>query len=64
MRILICNEDRELKRIDAAIAAIRAASPGQRRGKQSLLSALESERAELLHYARPSRRPSRIAAAA
>jgi hypothetical protein len=65
MRVLICNDDRELKRIDAAIAAIEAAPPRHRQGKLLLLSALESERAELLRYTcGKTRRSPRVAAAA
>ena len=51
MKVLICEEDRELKRIESAIAAIRSAPPQLRRGKMLLLCALEKERVELMRYA-------------
>jgi hypothetical protein len=66
MKVLICKEDRELKRIESAIAAIQSAPPQLRRGKMLLLSALQSERVELMRYSGRVRvkRRMRIARAA
>jgi hypothetical protein len=48
MRELIVRDDGQLRRIDGAIAAIEARSGGERIRMGSLLTALQSEREELL----------------
>jgi hypothetical protein len=48
MRELIVRDDGQLRRIDGAIAAIEARSGGERIRMGSLLTALLSEREELL----------------
>lgn len=63
MKVLICNDDGQLRRIEGAIAAIESALPCRRQGKLSLLTALEAERAELLKYSRQLRRKTVPAAA-
>lgn len=55
MKVLICRDDGQLRRIDSAIAAIESAQPCQRENKLALLQALRIERAALLQHARPSR---------
>jgi len=56
MKVLICNDDGQLRRIEGAIAAIESALPCRRQSKLSLLTALEAERAELLKYSPQMRR--------
>ena len=48
MKELILHNDRELGRIEAAIAAIERRPPKERAGSHCLLAALKVERAELL----------------
>ncbi len=52
MRVLICHDDGQLRRVESAIAAIESASPGYHQGKMALLAALRLERASLLQHAR------------
>jgi len=64
MRELIVRDDRELRRVERAIANIRR-DPGAAKGRcQSLLAALEAERAELLKLYGRQLRSQRMAAAA
>ena len=48
MRDLVVRDDRELRRLEAAIASIKESSPLVRSGRVCLLAALEAEREELL----------------
>lgn len=48
MRTLIARDDGQLRRLESAIAALAARPPAERNRMSMLLSALESERAELL----------------
>jgi hypothetical protein len=51
MRVLICHDDSQLRRVEKAIATIEANVPPQQRDRLSLLAALKAERTELLRYA-------------
>jgi hypothetical protein len=53
---LIDRGDRELRRVELAIAQIETRSPSERMRKQVLLEALISERAELKRARGPARR--------
>ena len=55
MRALICHDDGQLRRIEAAIASIEAAQPTCRNSKLALLRALEVERNSLLQYTKRAR---------
>lgn len=59
MKVLICRDDGQLRRIESAIAAIEAASSGERQSKLALLNALEIEHASLLQYAQRGRSTAR-----
>jgi hypothetical protein len=61
MRALICDDDGQFRRVEAAIASIEAAAPCYRRSKLALLQALEVERASLLQYQK--RMPSKASRA-
>jgi hypothetical protein len=59
MRELIVRDDRELRRIDRAIATIQCRPICDQMRMQSLLAALQAERSELESCYRPrSQRPS------
>lgn len=51
MKVLICHDDSQLRRIESTIAAIEKAVSAQQQNKHSLLTALKAERTELLRYA-------------
>lgn len=56
LKVLIAKDDGQLRRIDRSIAEIEAAPASQKQYKLSLLRALQTERAHLLHDAGHSRR--------
>lgn len=59
MKDLILHDDRELRRLETAIAAIEQASPRDSMRSHCLLAALKAERKELLRIGcRGARRPS------
>ncbi len=62
MNELIVRDDRELRRLEAAIAAIGQDRAAARTGRQCLLAALEAERDELLKIYGRARRSQRMAA--
>ena len=62
MSELVVRDDRELRRIEAAIAALRRDRPSFQTRHQCLLAALEAERDELLKLNGRRRRIGRIAA--
>ncbi len=64
MRELIVRDDRELRRVESAIAAILRDAGAARGRCQSLLAALEAERDEQLKLLGRSRKQTRMAAAA
>jgi hypothetical protein len=59
MRELIVRDDRELRRVEQAIAAMESSGAGSKLGRQCLLAALVRERDELLRGLgrRPARQP-------
>lgn len=63
MRELILRDDRELRRIESAIATIEQASVSDRLRRHCLLTALTAERDELLRALGRSRTPARRRAA-
>ena len=50
MKVLICHDDRQLRRVESAIAAIESSMAVRHGSKLSLLTALKAERTELLRY--------------
>ena len=62
MRELIVHDDRELRRIEAAIASIRKNSATARSSRCYLLAALEAEREEVLRSLGRGRPRQRMAA--
>lgn len=63
MRELILRDDRELRRVQSAIAQIEQASASDRLRRHCLLAALTAERDELLRALGRSRAPARRTAA-
>ena len=63
MRELVVREDRELRRIEAAIASIKRDPRAAQKSRSFLLKALEMEREELLQSYGHSRRRARDLAA-
>ena len=55
MPALIALDDLQLRRLETAITRIESGPPAKRRKLSCLLSALESERAELLRFNRRAR---------
>ena len=62
MRVLICYDDDQLRRVESTIAAIESAQPCFRQSRQALLEALQIERATLLQYTKRRRVPTNGAA--
>ena len=58
MKDLILHDDRELRRIETAIAAIEQASPRDSLRSHCLLAALKTERSELLRIGCRGARPA------
>ena len=50
MRTLVARDDGQLNRVEAAIAGLKARPPAERNRLTMLLSALESEKAEILRH--------------
>jgi hypothetical protein len=63
MKELILRDDRELRRIETAIAAMERAPASERLRRHCLLAALEAERDELLRVLGRSHGPRRNATA-
>lgn len=55
MRVLICYDDGQLRRVESAIMAIESAQPCYRHSKEALLKALQIERASLLQFTKHPR---------
>ena len=62
MRELIVHDDRELRRLEKAIATIHQNPVAARTSQYALLQALEAERAELLRILGRGRRVAAMAA--
>lgn len=56
MRALVALDDVQLRRIDSAIARIESRPPAEQRKLSCLLTALQSEKAELLRCSSRGRR--------